>query len=139
LDFGSGRTRRRTPSLAPLIDVVFLLLIFFLLAGTFAAPLPFPIQMPVSRSGNPDVTGHLVIYVGEGGQMAFSEGLGTLVEFESGLRERLARGTVESVTIQSDASAPSGVVVDLLRRIEESRVSHVRLLVVPPPSTSLRK
>lgn len=133
MEFGRKRTRRRTPSLAPLIDVVFLLLIFFLLAGTFAAPLPFPIRLPVSESANPETAGNFVVYVGQDGRLAFSNGSGSLAEFESGLRERVTGGTADSVTIQSDASAPSGIVVGLLRRIEQTGVSNVRLLSIPLP------
>ncbi|NVO27956.1 biopolymer transporter ExbD [Donghicola sp. C2-DW-16] len=38
-------TRRRSPSLTPMIDVVFLLLVFFMLASRFGTDMHIPLQM----------------------------------------------------------------------------------------------
>jgi biopolymer transport protein ExbD len=48
-DFGPGRRARR-PSLTPLIDVVFLLLVFFMLAARFGAERALPL-MPAAGGG----------------------------------------------------------------------------------------
>ena len=48
----------------PLINVVFLLLIFFLLAGRLAATDPFPVEAPHALSGE-RIGGHdMVVHVG---------------------------------------------------------------------------
>ncbi len=39
------RPQRRRPSLTPMIDVVFLLLVFFMLAARFGTPLALPLQL----------------------------------------------------------------------------------------------
>jgi biopolymer transport protein ExbD len=119
--------------MTPLIDVVFLLLIFFLLAGTFVAPVPFPIDPPATDFGSGEAGPDIVVYVGEGGRVAFNDGSGSLTEFETRLRERVALGTVDSVTIQADRSVPSGLALEILRRTEQAGVESVRLLVVPSP------
>jgi biopolymer transport protein ExbD len=48
-DFGPGRRARR-PSLTPLIDVVFLLLVFFMLAARFGAERALPL-VPAAGGG----------------------------------------------------------------------------------------
>jgi biopolymer transport protein ExbD len=48
-DFGPGRRPRR-PSLTPLIDVVFLLMVFFMLAARFGAERALPL-MPAGGGG----------------------------------------------------------------------------------------
>jgi biopolymer transport protein ExbD len=48
-DFGPGRQARR-PSLTPLIDVVFLLMVFFMLAARFGAERALPL-MPAAGGG----------------------------------------------------------------------------------------
>lgn len=47
--FANERRRRRRPSLTPMIDVVFLLLVFFMLASRFGAEAVLP--LPVAGSG----------------------------------------------------------------------------------------
>jgi biopolymer transport protein ExbD len=50
LSFGQKRPRRR-PDLTPMIDVVFLLLVFFMLASRFGAETGVPLQMAGSGAG----------------------------------------------------------------------------------------
>ena len=51
----------------PLINVVFLLLIFFMLAGQFASADPFRIEPPVSRSEGQSESAALTLLIGGGG------------------------------------------------------------------------
>ncbi len=50
LDFGPARRSRR-PSLTPLVDVVFLLLVFFMLAARAAADRALPVVTPAPTGG----------------------------------------------------------------------------------------
>ena len=43
-DFAT-QSRRRTPSLTPMIDVVFLLLVFFMLASRFGVDMEIPLNL----------------------------------------------------------------------------------------------
>ena len=47
------RPQRRRPSLTPMIDVVFLLLVFFMLAARFGAPLAQPLHLAGPSSAAP--------------------------------------------------------------------------------------
>lgn len=49
MQFAGARTYRRRPSLTPMIDVVFLLLVFFMLASRFGIENVLP--MPLASSG----------------------------------------------------------------------------------------
>jgi biopolymer transport protein ExbD len=49
MDLGLGSKPRRKPSLTPMIDVVFLLLVFFMLASRFG--MPQVIEMPMASGG----------------------------------------------------------------------------------------
>ncbi|MGH1457832.1 MAG: ExbD/TolR family protein [Paracoccaceae bacterium] len=49
MDFSPLRRRRRRPSLTPMIDVVFLLLVFFMLASRFGMDTALP--MPLATGG----------------------------------------------------------------------------------------
>ena len=46
------KRERRDINLVPLINIIFLLLIFFIVAGTIKKPTPAPVEMPVATSTN---------------------------------------------------------------------------------------
>jgi len=63
----SVRTRRRSLiSLTPLIDVVFILLVFFMLASSFADWRAIDLTQPESTGGGEPMTGAILIDVREG-------------------------------------------------------------------------
>ncbi len=51
IDFGGHVPKRKTLDLTPMIDVVFLLLIFFMLTSIFGRPM-LPLNLPESETGN---------------------------------------------------------------------------------------
>jgi len=65
-----AKKRESDDRLIPLINVVFLMLIFFLLAGSIRTPDPFEIALPVSTSEQVRPSETLVLMVGADGQMS---------------------------------------------------------------------
>ncbi|MEM5475514.1 biopolymer transporter ExbD [Pacificibacter sp. AS14] len=65
---------RRTPpeSIVPMINVVFLLLIFFLMTAQIAPPEPFPVAPPSAVSDS-QADGDLILYVNADGLIAFQD------------------------------------------------------------------
>lgn len=63
-----GATRRRRPSLTPMIDVVFLLLVFFMLAARFGQDQSIPLSPALAGAGTYQGAPRLVT-VAEGGQV----------------------------------------------------------------------
>ncbi|MDA7425342.1 ExbD/TolR family protein [Thalassococcus lentus] len=51
LNLADHNPRRRRPSLTPMIDVVFLLLVFFMLAARFGAPVSQPVELGGQGAG----------------------------------------------------------------------------------------
>lgn len=47
-----SRSQARRENVVPLINIVFLLLFFFLLTGTLRAPEPFPVELPDTRGSS---------------------------------------------------------------------------------------
>jgi biopolymer transport protein ExbD len=140
MDFQRERRRRPMLVLTPLIDIVFLLLVFFLLTGTFAPSDPFSVRPPVSSSEAPQVFREHVVFVGATGEIALDDRSVSLFELERALRDALESDPMTSVTIKADALVPSVLILSLLSVTESAGATGARLVTVPEaiePSSSI--
>ena len=68
--------RRRAPAeaLVPMINVVFLLLIFFLMSATIAPPDPFDVTLPgAAAQDRADASGPVVLHVSADAEMGYGD------------------------------------------------------------------
>ena len=107
-------------NIAPLVDVVFLLVIFFAVSTTFLETAGLKLELPSSSSSAERESESLTVQLTADGQLAFE---GELME-ASALRERLA-GALEAserkiVTLRADTHAEHGEVVKVMDLIREA-------------------
>ncbi|MFP4496432.1 MAG: ExbD/TolR family protein [Halochromatium sp.] len=91
-------------SLIPLINIVFLLLIFFMVVGTITAPDAFPVDPPVSQQSRAEEADALQLLIDAEGRIALDGEVLAADQIEERLRERLA----EQRGAQPDAPPPFG-------------------------------
>ncbi|MGE0253427.1 MAG: ExbD/TolR family protein [Alphaproteobacteria bacterium] len=124
------RRREDEASILPLINVVFLLLIFFLVAAKLALPDPFGIQPPASASeGAPEARVHEVLVAADG-RLAVD---GETVD-EAGLRAALGaigKDAAEPLRLKADGGAEATRVIAVMEMMREAGVAKVRLLTAP--------
>ncbi len=125
------KVRRRTggvdDGVLPLINVVFLLLIFFMVAGRLAAGDPFRIEpLHAAVEGAPP-DGAPLLLVAADGRLALD---GEAVE-RAVLPGRLAGAA--RLRVKADAAADSVVVARLLADLRAAGVAEARLMVEPRP------
>ncbi len=121
------RRVRSTLDLAPLIDVVFLLLIFFLLASNFVPVRAMDLALPQSEVAVPVNEPSLVITMHRDGTIRVEGevvGLGDLTEH---LRPLLASQPPRPVSLQTDRSLPVQQVVTLMDHIHQAGGQRVLL------------
>ena len=127
-------TRPKRPTLsidmAPLIDVVFLLLIFFMLTSSFAPP-AVPLTLPKAASGAPSETAKVVVSLDEAGGISISENPITESEFETALRAALDQNATTTVHFRGDTSVDYGVFLKLISRARNAGASQFHLVHDP--------
>ncbi len=113
----------------PLVNIVFLLLIFFLLAGTFKAPDPLEIEPPQSRSEKQAETqGPLTVLLDAQGRLAID---GERLEGEAlqqRLAERLAAEEGGVVRLKADAAVDAGRILEVMERLRSAGAQEITLL-----------
>ena len=114
-------------SVLPLINVVFLLLIFFMLAGRLASGDPFEIAPPKSLTdGDPRAQEMLVLLTGDG-RIAVN---GEVVEREA-LAGVLKTASAAMVRLKADGGVNAVEVVALMELLRDAGVESLDLLTLP--------
>ena len=128
MEFAEPRRRPQEEAILPLINVVFLLLIFFMLAGSLAASDPVPADPPLSTNEGETGSRDLVIVMGADGLISVD---GAIVE-EDGLaaaiEAALAANASRSIWLKADAQADSLKVIALMDALQEAGAERVKLL-----------
>ena len=129
--FQPPRPRNDEERVLPLINVVFLLLIFFMLAGKLSASDPFQVQPPRSLSESPPAPQDSLVLVGADGRLALD---GVVMEgpaLKATLAERLAGADEVRVRLKADGRAEAARVVAVMELLREAGVERLKLLTVP--------
>lgn len=115
-------------ALVPLINVVFLMMIFFMLAGTIRPPDTLPVERPLSVQGRLEDAQLLELWMAADGRLALEETVLPLDTLLEALRLRVqARGETRILPSADDA-VPTGQLRALLQRLREVGVQQ--LLIV---------
>lgn len=126
MDFRTPRSRRGAPELdmTPLIDVVFLLLVFFLVTATFAqqqSQSEVPVDLPDGTTGqSAGVAERITVYLQEDGTVSFERAgepptvLTSTTEVRRALEEAFAQEPSTPVYLRGDRAVPYGEVMQVL-------------------------
>ncbi len=122
------RRRGRTATeLTPLIDVVFQLLVFFLLTTTFALP-AVPLELPGAESARERREADtLVLSITEDGRLFIGDTPLPEDELELVVRERLSAPPYERVLIRGDIGARYGL---FMRVLDACRLAGARRVLL---------
>ena len=130
--------RRNEPqhseTIIALIDVVFFLLVFFMLIGRMDATAPFDVVPPVAMSGADMPAGGATLSVSADGSVAFDGLAVTRVEFETALAARLADAKDLRLRVNAHRDAELRHVLPLVGAAEALGVPDVVLVVTPGTS-----
>lgn len=130
MQFQPPRPRNEDERILPLINIVFLLLIFFMLAGRFSATDPFRITPPQSVSEGPAATQDLVVQMAADGRLAVNGGLLDETALKAQVAQRLAGAEGLQVRLKADGGASALQVVAVMELLREAGVERLQLLTV---------
>ncbi len=117
-----------------LIDVMFLLLIFFMVSSTFKLQPAIELSLPRSETAEAAATSPTVVYLTRGGELYLNDERVDSDQLRQGLRERLARTDEDRVVLRADEGAEHGAVVGLIDLIKGTGYRRVSLAAKPGES-----
>ncbi|KEO56117.1 biopolymer transporter ExbD [Thioclava pacifica] len=126
--------RRSLPEpLLPMINVVFLLLIFFLLAATLAQPTPFEVSPPEASGGGAAEPGDLTLFVGADGRLGFGDARDLAALAALGAATEAARAAcgacADTLTLRADSKLSGEALAKLVPELSALGFKNLKLVV----------
>jgi biopolymer transport protein ExbD len=132
MEFKRAKPPKNTqPDLIPLINIVFLLLIFFLVAGTLRKPDAVSVNTPDSRTGLALDRGQLLIILGPSGEVLLNDRPINEKNLEKHLRARLLKDPKQMVMLKADASLPAEKLNKVIQAAARSGVLNLAIMTEP--------
>lgn len=100
--------------MSPLIDMVFILLIFFMVSTTFVKDMKLDLERPGASSAGPASTKSVRVYIDQNAKV-FVDGQPTRVwVLQSKVRELLKNGGSDSVLVITDKGVPAERLIEVV-------------------------
>jgi biopolymer transport protein ExbD len=134
-DVSFARTPRkpREISLVPMINVIFLMLIFFIIAGKIEHVHILPINIPLSEQTSDVSLGEELITLGKRDEILIGEEpIFSLDELEAWIKERITTNPAVRFTIKADADMPATILINVMQLMERAGAHDVVLAAQQP-------
>ena len=112
----------------PLINIVFLLLIFFLIAGALTIPDLFPVEPPVSDSETPATPVETIVLIGADGQISLQNELIAADQLHALARAIIKQKPLQPFKLKADSQAASGRVISAIEALRNAGVQQTLLI-----------
>lgn len=133
MQFDVPQRKSRPESVVPMINIVFLLLIFFLMTAQIAPPAPFEVTPPVAEV-EALADGAFTLHINSEGTIAYEDAQGDLAlaalaaSREAYCLSAPCNSAVPVVLLRVDGGTDGAVLASLMGRLGETGFQNVRLV-----------
>lgn len=124
--------RGKEISLVPLINVVFLLLIFFLVAGTISKIEIVPIDPPLAESGKILDEGHIVILLGRYDEVIIDDELVLMDDIIPVVSKSLENHPQKIITLKADSRVKASRLIEVMDMVRAAGGLNLSLVTQSP-------
>lgn len=117
-----------------LIDVMFILLIFFMVTSTFLEQPGMKLELPEAKSASIEKIEKMVVYIDADQQVYFNDKPVALDRLKDQLSSALKRSQKSTLVLRADEHVPHGLVVHVMDIAKEVGVK--RLVVATRPAAA---
>lgn len=115
----------RQIDMSPLIDMVFILLIFFMVTTTFVKDMKLELNRPSASSGEAASSKSTRVFIDKFGDIYLDEQSVRLYTLQSKLRDTLRASTEKTVLVVTDESVPAKRVLEVIDQIKLAGATDV--------------
>jgi biopolymer transport protein ExbD len=126
-EYEESLTKNSGPDMTPLIDMVFLLLVFFLL--TFLSRPSISVELPESETANMSGMPKVSVIIERGGGLVLNEEEVTDMQLFRRLKQAYALQASRELVIQSDRGVAFGRVIEVMDIAKKAGAENMSFLV----------
>lgn len=130
--FSSGRPRRVALEMTPLIDVVLMLVIFFMLTTTFVLSPGIEVDLPPGHTSQEPRERDAIITMTREGAIYFQDAQVSLESLRAVLQRARNRQPELRVVIKADTLVPHGQVVSVMDMAKYLGIDRLAVATAPP-------
>ncbi len=131
MQFEGRRRTSQVPNLTPLIDIVFLLLVFFMLTSHFVRDEVLNIDLPEAESGAAlDEPQQIEVIITESGEYLINSRTVTLDELKDLLHNEIKKQKEKVVRIRGDKNVDLGTAISAFDAAREAGASGVDIVTI---------
>lgn len=131
VDIPRHKQSAREPGLIPMINVVLLLLVFFLVAGSIEKFDVIPISLPVAKNGKRLTDGQVVIILGAQKEIVVNDDFVTPSNFLRTMQEHLHENPNKVISLKADERLPATFMISIMNQIKEAGGTNISLITTP--------
>lgn len=131
MELRKPRKRSLILNLTSLIDVLFLLLIFFMVTTTFLSQPAINLELPEAKNADAVRQTPIVVHVDQFGRVFLNDEPLELPLLEEALSRRMDQSTDKSVVLKADSRVSHGAVVHVLDMIKGAGVEKLVVSTEP--------
>ena len=125
LDFERRKKPKSDLNMTPLIDMVFLLLIFFVLSSHFVSNRGFNIKLPESKHAPSQKQDKNIIFIKEDGEIFLNDVKVQLSNLTQDLKASIKRTGSRAVVIKADEKVDLGLAVKVMDAAKQAEAQNL--------------
>ncbi|SHE19701.1 ExbD/TolR family protein [methanotrophic endosymbiont of Bathymodiolus puteoserpentis (Logatchev)] len=127
MKYRENRDVEATIDIGPMIDIVFILLIFFMVTTTFVKDMKVDLERPNAASSSSASSKSIRLFIDENGDTYLDGEAVRVWLIQSKLRDLLATSTSKTVLVVTDEGIPAGKLIEV---IDQARLSGAQSVAV---------
>lgn len=128
MEFARTSRKIRVVSMVSLIDIIFTVILFFIVAGHLEKFSIIPISLPTADSGQRLEEGPIVVMLGTLGEMIVNDELYSSEQVAVELKKQFAVNPERIITIKADAKMDANKLVDFLEQVRAAGGKNLSLV-----------
>lgn len=128
--FSERKKEEAEMDMTPMLDVTFIMLIFFIVTASFVKELGVTIERPDADTGSKQERAAILVGIDAGGGVFIDNGQVDIRAVGATVEKMLAENPQGTVVIQADKRAKSGDVIVVMNQIREAGADGVAIATV---------
>lgn len=123
---------RLSINLTPLIDVLFILIIFFAVSSTFLEQPGIELDLPKAQSSEGHTTQKVIIYVDKDQNIFLNDNIVSINNLIDEVKKLSDIREDKSIVIKADAGVPHGLVITIMDLLRQQGIYKIVVSTVKP-------